>query len=466
MVGRPVKRTQTSVLWVVLAWGYFATGAAQALDPPHDSSQSIDCFNCHITHHAAGGAITKIGGNPNLCMSCHTAGGVASGSPFADVDEAIPGTSGTSHRWDSGASGWVKPSPANTSLGSVQSGGSFIGRYRKTYTITVTAAGDAGTARFNWTTSKPVGQTYRDEFAAIAFNGTNGTLPWSTSPWQEIVEADGTAAGVIQVAANAACASGNCLRIGGGTIDTRGVRRSANVSQGTSATLTFSYRRQLATCPNTSTANVGLQVSSSGTTWTTLATYNLNACDSGQVAQVFDITPYLAATTQVRFLGVGTAGASDFIYLDNVQVGFLAPGGGGANVSTGINVGLDEGLTVTFVNGTSSPSFALDDQWAIYASPDVNQPTTFALAARMVDGKVTCSTCHNEHSQLAEPFNPAAPPYPAPGPGGAGRDYQRINADIDQMCVDCHSGRNVTASAQGSHPVGVLIPTTGFYKNP
>jgi len=459
-----MNRARIPVLWLFLAWGCVATNVAQALDPPHDASQSIDCANCHISHHAPGGAITAIAGNPNLCMSCHNAGGVAHSTPFADTDEAIPGTSGTSHRWDSGAAGWVKTNPANTSPGTVQSGGSFNGRYSKTYTLTIKAAGDVGTARFDWATSKPISQTFRDEFTAIAYNGTNGTQNWSASPWQEIVETDGVSAGVIRVVANAACASGNCLRIGGGTIDTRGVRRVANVSGGTSAMLTFSYRRQLATCPNSSAANVALQVSSNGTTWATLATYNLNACDAGQIAQVFDITSYIGATTQIRFLAAGTAGTSDFIYADNMQIGNLAPGGGSANVATGTNVTLDEGITVTFANGTPAPSFRLNDQWTIYANTDIHQPTTPALAARLAGGKATCSTCHNQHSEMAEPFDPAAPAYPTPGPGGAGRHYQRSDDDINQMCVDCHNTRNVAASSQGSHPVGVGIPTTGLYR--
>lgn len=460
-----MERTLTAVALVV-ACATFMPTAAWTLDPPHDGSRTISCANCHITHHAAGGAITKIAGNPNLCMSCHSTGGVASSTPFADTDEAIPGTSGTSHRWDSSAAGWVKTNPANTSPGTVRSSGSFVGRYRKTYTITITSAGDAGTALFNWTSSKPLSLTYLDSFAAIAFGGTSGTQNWSATPWQEIVETDGPTAGLIQVVADAACVGGNCLRIGGGAINTRGVQRSANVSQGTSAMLTFSYRRQLATCPNTSTANVGLQGSSTGATWTTLATYNLNACDSGPVAQEFDITPFLAATTQIRFVGMGTAGVSDFIYIDNVQVQYLASGGGAAGVSTGTNVALDEGVTATFSNGNVSPSFKLNDQWTVYANPDINQPTTLAIAARLAAGTVTCSACHNEHSQVAEPFDPTAPAYPALGPGGEGRHFQRLDNDINQICVDCHSARNVTASALGSHPIGVLIPTAGSYKNP
>ncbi|MBI3782243.1 MAG: hypothetical protein HY270_02460 [Deltaproteobacteria bacterium] len=445
--------------------------AVLALDPPHDTSRSITCANCHIAHHAVGGAITNVAGNPNLCMSCHTAAGVASTKPFANSDEAIPGVGGTSHRWDSGASGWVKPNPANTSSGSVQSGGSFSGSYSKNYTITVTTAGDTGTAVFSWNTSKPVRQTYRDELTAIAFNGSNGTLSWTAAPWTEIVEADGVSAGVIRVVASAVCASGNCLRIGGGTINTIGVRRLANVVGSTAAMLTFSYQRQLSACPKTSAANVALQVSSDGTTWVTLATYNLSECDTGQVAQSFDVTPYIAATTQIRFLGSGTAAATDFIYVDNVQVEALANASAVTNVTTAGTVALDEGITVAFANGASSPSFKLSDQWTVYANADVQQPASLALAARLANGKVTCSSCHNEHSQVAEPFDSAAKAYPTPGssgsagPGGEGRHNQRLDNDTNQMCGDCHSTRIVTAASQGSHPVGVSVPS-GNYKPP
>ena len=92
-----------------------APGAA-ALDPPHDASWSIDCSSCHTTHNSPGGALTTVGGNGNLCLSCHMIGSIAAGLPFVDADQALPspglppGTppSGTSHRWDSGPAGHVK----------------------------------------------------------------------------------------------------------------------------------------------------------------------------------------------------------------------------------------------------------------------------------------------------------------------------------------------------------------------
>ncbi|MDJ0665479.1 MAG: hypothetical protein QNJ75_13085, partial [Acidimicrobiia bacterium] len=33
--------------------------------------------------------------------------------------------------------------------------------------------------------------TYRDEFAAVAFNGSDGTIDWSVAPWVEGGESDG-----------------------------------------------------------------------------------------------------------------------------------------------------------------------------------------------------------------------------------------------------------------------------------
>ncbi len=271
---------------------------ARALDPPHDPpTHSITCASCHTPHKAPGGAITNVAGNANLCQSCHVSGGLATNKPTPEADQALPAPglplgvtpTGTSHRWDSGASGHVASDATNTSTGKVQSAGAFTGRYAKTYTVTITTVGDVGVATFSW---------------------------------------------------------------------------------------------------------------------------------------------------------------SDTL------------GGGATGLTTGTNVPLNEGITVTFTNGSSSPSFVLNDRWRVYVRTDINQPITVALASRISDGKVKCSTCHDQHSQALTPFDPSAPA------SGAGRHFQRAANDTDQMCKDCHSARNVTLSSQGSHPVGVSIPGTGSYKLP
>ncbi|NCF28152.1 MAG: hypothetical protein GWP69_12275 [Gammaproteobacteria bacterium] len=126
---------------------------AHALDPPHDPLNAINCINCHTPHGAAGGSITRVAGNPNLCLSCHVPGGLAAPRPFNDADQALPGVSGSSHRWDSGPSGHVRSAPSNGSNGELRSGGSFTGRIEKSYTIAISQPGDSGTAEFDWTAS-------------------------------------------------------------------------------------------------------------------------------------------------------------------------------------------------------------------------------------------------------------------------------------------------------------------------
>jgi predicted CXXCH cytochrome family protein len=131
-------------------------------DAPHDFT--ADCESCHITHNAADAQLINVKGNANLCISCHTAGGQASTHPFATADQALPwpglpsGTNafGTSHRWDANAAGHVT-FLGGTSTGQIEPSGVYTGVYPKTVTITITNAGNSGSARFNWTATTPGG---------------------------------------------------------------------------------------------------------------------------------------------------------------------------------------------------------------------------------------------------------------------------------------------------------------------
>lgn len=152
-----------------------------------------------------------------------------------------------------------------------------------------------------------------------------------------------------------------------------------------------------------------------------------------------------------------------------------SPGGGSgsgvliaASATPGVSqpILLDEGISVTFSDGASSPSFLLDARWDVYVRTDLSSPASPAMAARLEGGKALCSTCHDQHSQSREPFDPAAPPYAGAGTGD-GRHFQRIHNDTDAMCKDCHSSRDVTDAASGSHPVGVAVtPSAGTYQTP
>ncbi|MDH3403207.1 MAG: cytochrome c3 family protein [Acidobacteriota bacterium] len=286
--------------FLAVALAIAAAGPLAALDPPHELVPQV-CDACHITHTAPGGALTTVAGNFNLCASCHVVGGQASAFPFSATDDpALPGPGlppgftpiGDSHRWDSGSAGHTQADPGNTSPGTVRSGGTFNGRFAKTYVVTITGAGNAGVATFSFT-------------------------------------------------------------------DTEG--------------------------------------------------------------------------------GSGAA-------------------------TTGTDVPLNEGVSVTFTDGGPAPSFRLGDVWRIFVRTDLREPTVPSMLARLEDGKLMCSTCHNQHNQSKTPFDPFAPPYGGPGTG-AGRHFQRIDNDASQMCFDCHAQRVTTQSADGSHPVAVPIPG-GEYQAP
>ena len=141
------------------------------------------------------------------------------------------------------------------------------------------------------------------------------------------------------------------------------------------------------------------------------------------------------------------------------------PGGGsGTGLLTGSSVALDQGINAVFT-GSSGALFQTGDQWQIYVRTDLQAPTTAGMPAMTsTNGQMMCSTCHDQHSQRKTPFDPTAPPYVSGS--GAGRHFMISDNNADQLCVDCHAPRNVTDASAGSHPVGIPIPTSGFFKNP
>lgn len=120
------------------------------------------------------------------------------------------------------------------------------------------------------------------------------------------------------------------------------------------------------------------------------------------------------------------------------------------------------------VPGTSGTSHRWD---AIVDNPTYGAATPASpdLALRLDAGKLTCSACHDQHSQNRAPFDPKAPVIP----GADGRHLMRINNNQNQMCLDCHTARNIQSVKNGSwtssalsHPVAKALPATSDYHNP
>lgn len=181
------------------------------------------------------------------------------------------------------------------------------------------ATGDLSTATIVLEANSFLPYNVEDQFISQTYNGNTGSQNYTTD-WQEFGESNGPASGDVTVVNSARCASGNCFRIGGfaANINNDGAFREANLDGATTATLNFDRRRVLFG----STATVSLEVSENGgSTWTNLVTYTLDVSDSDQIAESFDLTPYIANNTQIRFIGTGsTSLIGDWIYFDNVEI--------------------------------------------------------------------------------------------------------------------------------------------------
>lgn len=91
------------LLSMVIAMILFFVPNSFATDSPHADTDvpSVDCSDCHTGHAAPGPSLTDDADNANLCMSCHTAGGLANNKRLSVAMQAdTAGGTGTSHRWD------------------------------------------------------------------------------------------------------------------------------------------------------------------------------------------------------------------------------------------------------------------------------------------------------------------------------------------------------------------------------
>jgi hypothetical protein len=158
--------------------------------------------------------------------------------------------------------------------------------------------------------------TFRDEFNTQSFDGSDGTLPWAGS-WLEIGESDGPVSnkdiGVYTDQSNYQ------LRIQDNDNGGEGVARAADLTGAASVTLSFQYRRDSL---DNSNDYVTVSVSASGTSgpWTELTRFAGSATDPNYVNDTLDLTPYISATTAIRFLSSPSLGGVDRVWFDNIQI--------------------------------------------------------------------------------------------------------------------------------------------------
>ncbi|HYC46138.1 MAG TPA: cadherin-like domain-containing protein, partial [Burkholderiales bacterium] len=160
--------------------------------------------------------------------------------------------------------------------------------------------------------------TFLDQFNAVSYTNNNGTANWSTG-WIEEEKFGGNSP------------SGGNVRVTGGELrmtpeaaNASSIRRLANLTGATSATLTFDYNNALAAGDQ-----FVIAASSDGwATWTVLPGIVFDtATNTGVGSMSVDISPYISANTGIAF-GQAADGGSGFLFLDNVQITATRLGGG------------------------------------------------------------------------------------------------------------------------------------------
>ncbi len=107
---------------------FFGTDRVDATDYPHNPEKLIQCASCHRLHGAGGTRLTLVGGIVNLCQLCHNASGQAHQFTLDYGDQAVPGSSGSSHGFEKPAShpGYDASPPLDSNMNRNQENGNIV----------------------------------------------------------------------------------------------------------------------------------------------------------------------------------------------------------------------------------------------------------------------------------------------------------------------------------------------------
>ncbi len=163
--------------------------------------------------------------------------------------------------------------------------------------------------------------TFRDEFNDIVYSGNNGIFNW-LGDWQEINETNGPTKGDEQVFADlyeVPAMPTNQLHVRDNDSGGEGVMRALDLSNATTATLSFDYKP--AGLDN-SNDYASVQMSSTGVAgpWTEVVRFAGPANETAYQFFSTDISSYLSADAVLRIITSPNMGAADYLFLDNIQI--------------------------------------------------------------------------------------------------------------------------------------------------
>jgi subtilisin family serine protease len=166
----------------------------------------------------------------------------------------------------------------------------------------------------NQNSALPGSVSAQDDFAAVAYNGSDGTFAWQND-WAEIGEADGADQGDVGVTAFWGGALQG-LRLQGAA---KGIWRGIDLSQATATQLQMSYRRK----DFTEADYIALEVTTDQISWLEVARWNGPMTDGELLSATVDLTSYQTAQTAIRFVTSANLTTGARFYLDSVRIDFI-----------------------------------------------------------------------------------------------------------------------------------------------
>lgn len=169
-----------------------------------------------------------------------------------------------------------------------------------------------------------------------------------------------------------------------------------------------------------------------------------------------------ASTIQIKITTAGATGAAKFDW-SMTPPGSTTFGTATTGVATS-TAPAALGTTGVSLAFSSTGTFVLNDIFYLYVRADLRAPANGAMAGRLENGKIMCSSCHDQHLQVNQPFDPAISTTYNAGITN-NRHFQRVRNDDNSMCGDCHAARNVGKGGT-SHPVNVNLAAAANTKSP
>lgn len=158
---------------------------------------------------------------------------------------------------------------------------------------------------------------YHDSLDLIWYGNSTGSLQWDPD-WIEINDDASPWTGAIRIGLDPHCASAQCLIIGKGGPDDAEISRAADLSGASTALLSFERKRHLHVGGGSGSVRLSASPSGSGG-WVALDEWPLDSTDPAAVYEEYDISPWIGASTTIRFELMGGADDTHF-NVDNVRI--------------------------------------------------------------------------------------------------------------------------------------------------